>query len=121
MRALLLVSGALALPSVDDLAGEWLDPNEPVSVRAGLGAAARDLGVVNNFWGSAGVAPQGVRPVDLVGVNSLELPPFVGCGAGQPCGRLSLGGAAVTANSTKWAAYEVLSAGHSGRNAGHWS
>ena len=47
----------------------------------------------------------------MFAVNSLEFPPFAGCGAGpaQPygCGRLSVDGAHVDATSTRWAAYEA--------------
>ncbi len=80
----------------------------------GLGGDQRDLATINNFWGSVGIAPETVRPVDLFAVNSLELPPFAGCGASLTggaapygCGRLSVNGAHVGANFTRWAAYEA--------------
>ena len=45
---------AAAPPSLEDLASDVLDLTAPVSARAGLDAGQRDLGVVSNFWGSAG-------------------------------------------------------------------
>ena len=68
--------------------------------------ATGDLATINNFWGAVGIAPEGVRPVDLFGVNSLELPPFAGCGADaqlapQGCGRLLVDGQQVAASTTQ--------------------
>ena len=85
---LLLLVGSCApcvanLPSLGDLSGKWVDPTAPVSLEANIGPEQRDMAVINNFWGAVGVAPQTIRPVDLFGVNSLELPPFAGCGAAK--------------------------------------
>eukprot|EP00040_Diaphanoeca_grandis_P014326 m.72606 g.72606 ORF g.72606 m.72606 type:complete len:482 (-) comp24467_c0_seq2:109-1554(-) len=100
------------VPTVVDLTSRWMDPTLPVSVEASLGAEQRDLPTINNFWGAAGIAPQGVRPVDMFGVNSLEFPPFVGCGSDkstspQGCGSLFVDGVQVIATGTRWAAYEA--------------
>ena len=105
---------AAAVPSLDTLASHWIDPTKPVSkhIPEQLGADQRDLPIINNFWGSVGIAPEGTRPVDLFGVNSLELPPFAGCGANTQtapcgCGSLTVAGEAVAATGTRWSAYEA--------------
>jgi hypothetical protein len=108
---------ATDVPSLDDLASVWVDPNAPVTniTATGLGGDQRDLATINNFWGSVGIAPESVRPVDLFAINSLELPPFAGCGATvhpdnsglYGCGSLSINGAHVGANATRWKAYEA--------------
>ena len=99
---------------MDVLVGTWFDPNAPVSQHApgDYPGSQRDLPTINNFWGSVGVAPEGVRPVDLFAINALELPPFAGCGADQKqtpfgCGRFLVDGQHVMANATQWAAFEV--------------
>ena len=93
------MSAASARPS-----GPWcccrVDPNAVVSEQASLGAEQRDLATINNFWGAVGIAPEGTRPVDMFAVNSLELPPFAGCGANPDsapfgCGRMLVDGAQV--------------------------
>jgi hypothetical protein len=62
-------------------------------------------------WGAVGIAPEGVRPVDMLAVNSLELPPFSACGGSDSspygCGRLSVNGNYVSAAATKWATHEA--------------
>ena len=55
------------------------------------------------------------RPVDIIAVNSLELPPYSGCGAamragspsGYGCGRLLVDGVQVAATSTRWQTHEA--------------
>ena len=59
-----------------------------------------------------GIAPEGTRPVDMFAVNSLELPPFAGCGANPDsapfgCGRMLVDGAQVGAAATRWATHEA--------------
>ena len=102
------------IPSLTDLASRWIDPNIPVStnVPKQLGGDQRDLAVINNFWGSVGIAPEGARPVDLFAINSLELPPFAGCGSNANsmpfgCGRLIVNGQQSRATSTQWQAHQA--------------
>eukprot|EP00117_Sycon_ciliatum_P012894 scpid45499/ scgid13774/ len=97
-----LVQGSV--PTVDDLAGDWVDLNqEPFQ--------ARDLPTINNFWGSAGVSPENTRPVDLFAINALELPPYAGCGASAAtpygCGQLLINGKHIPAEETMWSAYSA--------------
>jgi hypothetical protein len=102
-------------PSLTELGSAWVDPNKEVSAAAAVGPEQRDLATINNFWGAGGIAPQTLRPVDLVAVNSLELPPYSGCGAsmhaGSPsgfgCGRLLVDGVQVAAASTRWQSHEA--------------
>ena len=107
-----------AVPTLDDLESDWINPNVPVSEAAKLDGNQRDLATINNFWGSVGIAPEGVRPVDLFAINALELPPYTGCGASSSghvpygCGRLLVNGAQVPAQETKW------HAGTAGRRSG---
>ena len=116
---------AAVVPSLHDLAGNWVDLTKPVS--AHVNASHLDLPIVANFHGSAGSSPNGdwgsshtggvsfhgVRPVDLFALNSLEIPPFAGCGNsaahGTPfgCGRLLVGGQHVDAAATRYQADEV--------------
>jgi hypothetical protein len=103
-----------AVPSLEELSGNWIDPYSPVSKHAdpNLGGDQRDLPTVNNFWGSFGVAPEQVRPVDLFAVNAVELPPFAGCGAAKTevqfgCGRMLIDNKHVPAMATKWSAHEA--------------
>lgn len=112
---LALLAGSAAVPTLEDLRSQWVDPNTPVSkhIPQQLGGSQRDLPTINNFYGSVGIAPEQVRPVDLFAVNALELPPYAGCGASQSgpaygCGRLLVDGAHVAADKTQWAAYEAL-------------
>lgn len=102
---------AWGLPNIEQLAGHWIDITAPVSERASLGAEQRDLPTINNFWGAVGIAPQGVRPVDMFAINSLELPPFAGCGRGTlapyGCGRMLVNGGQLPAVETRWAAHEA--------------
>ena len=72
---------APAVPTLAELASNWVDPTKEVSAKAALGAEQRDLATIQNFWGAVGISPEGTRPVDLFAVNSLEMPPFAGCGA----------------------------------------
>eukprot|EP01047_Picozoa_sp_COSAG01_P055146 COSAG01_NODE_6107_length_3846_cov_1.891113_1_plen_378_part_00 len=103
------------LPSLTELGSAWVDPNKEVSAAAAVGPEQRDLATINNFWGAGGIAPQTLRPVDLVAVNSLELPPYSGCGAsmhaGSPsgfgCGRMLVDGVQVAAASTRWQSHEA--------------
>eukprot|EP00041_Stephanoeca_diplocostata_P028949 m.839802 g.839802 ORF g.839802 m.839802 type:complete len:459 (-) comp23469_c0_seq4:4535-5911(-) len=103
-------------PTLNDLRSNWVDPNSPVStnIPETLGGDQRDLPTINNFWGSLGIAPEGARPVDLFAVNSVELPPFAGCGAKKGtasaygCGMLFLDDEQPLATATQWAAYEAL-------------
>lgn len=101
-----------AVPTLEDLQSAWIDPNAAVSnvSATGLKGDQRDLATINNFWGSVGIAPEGVRPVDLFAVNSLELPPFAGCGAtvgGFGCGKLAVNGKHLAASATRWTAFEA--------------
>ena len=78
-----------------------------------MNASQLDLPIIANFHGSVGSCPagawqagqrggnshkDGVRPVDLFALNSLEIPPFAGCGNSAAhgttngCGRLLLDG-----------------------------
>jgi hypothetical protein len=118
------------VPSLVDMAGSWIDLTRPVS--AHVNASALDLPMIANFHGSVGsspngdwdishtkggVSPGGVRPVDLFAVNSLEIPPFAGCGNSAShgthngCGRMLVGGAQVEATSTRYRADEVARRG----------
>ena len=75
-----------SVPTLDDLAGEWIDLEKPLS--AHTAAQALDLPAISNFHGSVGSAPGGcggqakdeiclgVRPVDMFAINSFELPPY---------------------------------------------
>ena len=58
-----------------------------------------------------GISPETTRPVDMFAVNSLELPPFAGCGcgAGVPygCGRMLVDGQQVAAAATRWSVNEA--------------
>jgi hypothetical protein len=105
-----------AIPTLDELGGNWIDPYQPLSKHAPaapeLAGNKRDLATINNFWGAVGISPQTVRPVDLFAVNSVELPPFAGCGANNismpyGCGRLMIDNKHVQASMTKWAAHEA--------------
>ena len=110
-----MITGLLGVPSLGDLASLWVDPNTPVTSAMDLGGEQRDLATINNFYGSVGIAPQGKRPVDLFAVNSLELPPFAGCGAVRKgddsaaygCGRMLIDGQHVGVDATQWSAYEA--------------
>ena len=86
-----------------------------------------DMPVVANFHGSVGSSPGavwaghssggshqgGVRPVDIFAINSLEIPPFAGCGNsakhGTPngCGRLLVDGRQVVTAEVRYQADEV--------------
>lgn len=117
---------AAAVPSLEDLAGNWLDLTGPISAHAN--ASLLDLPIISNFHGSVGSSPNGqwaaghssggtteggVRPVDLFAPNSLEIPPFAGCGNsaahGTPngCGRLLINGVQVEATHIKYQADQV--------------
>eukprot|EP00729_Bicosta_minor_P005739 gene5739-35507_t len=99
------------VPSIMDLQSHWVDPNVPVSAAASLGPEQRDVATINNFWGAAGISPEGQRPVDLFAVNSLELPPIAACGAdaAQPfgCGKFMVNGQHVPAAATQWATHQA--------------
>ena len=105
------------VPTLEDLAGSWQDLTAAPS--AHVNESSVDLPTVSNFWGSAAVAPAGVRPVDILGINALELFPFVGCGAsaahGTPygCGRLLIDGAHVSASAVRYRADETMRRGSS--------
>jgi len=115
-----------SVPSLEAMAGDWLDLTKPVS--AHVNASHLDLPIISNFHGSCGSSPNGdwglakakggvspghVTPVDLFALNSLEVPPFAGCGNsaahGTPngCGRLLLDGQQLAATSTRYRADEV--------------
>lgn len=102
-------------PTVLDLSSQWMDPTQVVSEAAKVGPEQRDLATINNFWGAGGIAPQTLRPVDLVAVNSLELPPYSGCGAamnarapsGYGCGRLLVDGLQPNVTATRWQTHEA--------------
>ena len=104
-------SAAAAVPSLNDLASLWVDPNAQVSAKADVVGADRDLATIQNFWGAVGIAPEGTRPVDMFAVNSLELPPFAGCGCGKDvpygCGRMLVDGQQVVAAGTRWQVHEA--------------
>jgi len=75
-------------------------PRSPARPRRVESSGERDLATLNNFWGAVGIAPQGVRPVDMFAVNSLEMPPLASVaaaldasGPATSCGRA--GGAAL--------------------------
>ena len=114
LPALLLVPATLCsfVPTLDSLSSNWVDPTEPVSKAAELGAEQRDLATIQNFWGAVGIAPEGTRPVDMFAVNSLEMPPFAGCGSGPGvpfgCGLLMVDGAHVEATATRWSVNEAM-------------
>ena len=82
-----------APPTLFDLTSAWVDPNAMISSKANIPGSNRDLATINNFHGALGIAPQGLRPVDLFGVNALELPPFAACGSSKAhpygCGAVS--------------------------------
>jgi len=101
-------------PSLLDMAASWLDPNSPLSNHTDppqLPPNNRDLPTINNFWGSVGICPENTRPVDMFAINSLELPPFAGCGSGDSnpygCGFLAIDGKHVDATATRWLAHEA--------------
>jgi hypothetical protein len=99
-------------PTIAELTSLWMDPNKTVSEDAALGAEQRDLATINNFWGAVGIAPEGVRPVDMFAINSLEMPPFAGCGcdphhAPFGCGSMQVDGEQVAASATRWATHEA--------------
>ena len=100
-----------AVPTIDELSSVWIDSRANASTAAALGPEQVDLATINNFHGAVGIAPQQLRPVDMLGVNSLELPPFAACGgsAARPygCGRLLVDGAHVAAAATRWATHEA--------------
>lgn len=124
-------SSVSAVPSLEDLAGSWIDLTRPLS--AHVNASQLDLPMIVNFHGSVGSSPNGdwdvshtkggvssggVRPVDLFAINSLEIPPFVGCGNSAShgthngCGRMLVDGLQVQATSTRYRADEVARRGH---------
>jgi hypothetical protein len=102
-------------PTVVELGSQWMDPTKAVSESAKVGPEQRDLATINNFFGAGGIAPQTLRPVDLVAVNSLELPPYSGCGAamdagspsGYGCGRLLVDGLQPNVTATRWQTHEA--------------
>jgi hypothetical protein len=100
-----------AVPTIDELSSVWIDSRANASTAAALGPEQVDLATINNFHGAVGIAPQQLRPVDMIGVNSLELPPFAACGgsAARPygCGRLLVDGVHVAAAATRWATHEA--------------
>ena len=117
---------AASVPTLLEMQGSWIDLTKPIS--AHVNSSALDLPMIANFHGSVGSAPNGdwgvhkdqggvvaggVRPVDLLAINALEIPPFVGCGVsaahGQPngCGRMLIDGKSVAATATKYRADEV--------------
>ena len=101
--------GASTPPTIEQLGGDWIDLTKPVSEH--VTAADLDLPVISNFWGSAGSSGAGLRPVDLFSVNSLNFPPFCGCGATTDlpngCGRLLINGKQVEANAIRYQADQV--------------
>jgi len=112
----IMISSIAGAPSITKLSGDWQYPTAIVSTKANLDGNERDLPTINNFWGAVGIAPQGVRPVDMFAINSLELPPFAGCGmtsggidsaAPFGCGRMLVDGQHVQATSTKWSTHEA--------------
>ena len=109
--ACLGTESSAAVPSIDDLASEWVDPNADVSAKANITGANRDVATINNFWGAVGIAPEGRRPVDMFAVNSLELPPLSACGINAQnrfgCGRFMVNGQHVSASATRWATHEA--------------
>jgi hypothetical protein len=128
--ALQLAASAGGVPSLVDMAGDWIDLTKPISTH--VNSSRLDLPMIANFHGSVGSAPNGdwgvsrdrggvtaggVRPVDLFALNSLEIPPFAGCGNsrahGTPdgCGRLLVGGQQVEASATRYRADEVARRG----------
>ena len=102
-------------PTVAELGSQWVNPTKTISAAADVGPEQRDLATINNFWGAGGIAPQTLRPVDLIAVNSLELPPYSGCGAamnadlpsGYGCGRLLVDGQQPTVTATRWQTHEA--------------
>ena len=115
LLTLLLAQPAAAAagpPSITTLTSNWMDPNATVSVKAGLDGSQRDLATIQNFWGAVGIAPEGIRPVDMFAINSLEMPPFAGCGcdahyAPYGCGSMKVDGSVVAASATRWATHEA--------------
>jgi hypothetical protein len=113
--ALTAAVGSAQLPTVVDLGSQWMDPTKVVSQSAKVGPEQRDLATINNFFGAGGIAPQTLRPVDLIAVNSLELPPYSGCGAamdadspsGYGCGRLLVDGLQPNVTATRWQTHEA--------------
>jgi hypothetical protein len=123
-------TAAASVPTLTDMAGSWIDLTRPVS--AHVNSTELDLPMIANFHGSVGSSPNGdwgvshtqggvshfgVRPVDLFAINSLEIPPFVGCGnsaahgTANGCGRMLIGGDHVAATSTRYRADEVARRG----------
>ena len=96
-----------AVPTLDDLASSWINPNVAVSEHAQIDANNRDLAAINNYWGALGIVPQSVRPVDMFAINSLELPPMAACGADggvtntYGCGGLFVNGQRVAEAATR--------------------
>eukprot|EP01052_Picozoa_sp_SAG31_P011144 SAG31_NODE_625_length_13462_cov_3.785153_13_plen_169_part_00 len=126
LLGLCVASAVGAAPSLDEMAGDWIDLTRPVS--AHVNSSELDLPMISNFHGSCGSSPNGdwgvsrarggvsssgVRPVDLFAVNSLEIPPFAGCGnaasRGTPdgCGRLLIDQQQVVATSIQYRADQV--------------
>lgn len=119
------------VPSLVDMAGSWIDLTRPVSEH--VNASQLDLPMIANFHGSVGSSPNGdwdishtkggvssggVRPVDMFAINSLEIPPFAGCGNSanhgthNGCGRMLVGGKQVEVTSTRYRADEVARRGY---------
>lgn len=101
-----------AAPSLQTLASSWVNPDSVLSNHTDkLPPSNRDLPTINNFWGSVGICPEEIRPVDLFAINSLELPPFAGCGSGGStpygCGAFTIDGQHVDAVATRWLAHEA--------------
>tara|TARA_B110000208_G_C11778562_1_gene432975 strand:+ start:128 stop:2587 length:2460 start_codon:yes stop_codon:yes gene_type:complete len=115
-----------SIPTVTDMAGDWVDLSHPL-VSLHVNTTSLDLPIISNFHGSVGSNPNGdfdlnpdkggvshrhVTPVDLFAINSFEVPPFAGCGNSlahhtpSGCGRMLLGGNIVSAEATKYAAFE---------------
>jgi hypothetical protein len=114
MRLKLIAVGALtvvnSIPSLEDLSGSWFDPSANFS--AHVEGSELDLPVLANFWGSVGTGLASRRPVDLIGISSLEIHPYAGCGISQSanetnyfgCGRMRIDGKSVAANGVKYQA-----------------
>ena len=121
------IVGAASPPTLVDLSGEWINIANP-RISQHVNTSSIDLPIISNFHGSVGSNPNGdydtnphqrgishkhVTPVDLFSMNSLEIPPFAGCGNSvdhntpNGCGRMLLDGVQVVAEMTKYAAFEV--------------
>jgi hypothetical protein len=125
LRGAMATAASSAVPTLEAMAGLWLDLTRPASPH--VNASFLDLPIVANFHGSVGCSPNGLwqgrspggahqgglRPVDMFAINSLEIPPFAGCGNSRAhgtifgCGRMLVDGKHVEAAAVRYRADEI--------------